>query len=83
MDTWRAEDVVLFPHSAKVEAQLVVTFSTEGNDETFDIVIEGDHLPEGADSYADYFIGAMDLNKDEAQALYDELGRWLNEHGST
>lgn len=77
MDTWRSEDVFLFPHTAKIEATLVVAFGAYGTDNGFEVGMDGDHLPEGTEGHMESFHASMLLNRDEAQDLYDELGRWL------
>jgi hypothetical protein len=77
METWRAEDVVLWPHTSKLKTDLIVTFNTGHDEDSFNVTIEGDHLPEGTDGHKEYFVGSFDLNKAEAKALYDELGQWL------
>lgn len=83
METWRAEDVVLWPHTLKSETDLVVMFSTGKDEQSFNVTIEGDHLPDGTDGYKEYFIGSFDLDHDEAKTLYDELGQWLKSHGGS
>lgn len=83
MDTWRSEDVTLFPHRNPIETSLIQTFEAHPMDDTFDIEVGGDYLPEGFDGHMESAFFDFSLDRDEAKRLYDELGQWLNEHGGT
>lgn len=79
MDTFRTEDVTLFPYRNKIESVLTTTFDASGDGDTFSISMGGDYLPDGTDGYIDDAWFGFDLDLREAKELYDELGRWIKE----